>query len=183
MYAIFTARKLMLTNRVNQINYKLMLLSQKQQDLATYAANVADGIITPEEAANSSATMYQRQNIFMAQNSGNAYNQASLAAQNYVAQYNAINASTNNAYSNTIDPTGTTSSIDMTALTSAYYQQAMEQAAKSEQSKIQAIENEIDQQVASLETQLKAAQAELESVEKAEDSAIKAAAPQYSGGS
>ncbi len=182
MYALFTARKLMLTNRVNQINYKLMQLAQKQQDLATYAANISDGIITPEEAANSSASIYQRQSLFMTQNSTNAYQQANMAAQNYVAQYNAVNGSTNGAYANSIDTTGTTSSINVAALTNGYYQQAMEAAARNEQTKIQAIEKEIDTQRLSLETQLKAAQAELENVEKAEDSAIKSSAPDYSGG-
>ena len=181
MYAIFTMRKLMLTNRVNQLNFKLMQLAQKTQDLASYSANISDGIITPEEAANSPASLFNRQSAYMTSTMPNALNQANLATQTYMAQYNAMNQSSNGQLMNTIDSTGTTSTINEAALRSSYFQQAMEAAAKNEQKKIQAIEKEMDQQRLTLETQLQAAQAELKSVEEAEGKAIEASAPKYSG--
>ena len=183
MYAIFTARKLMLTSRINQINLKLMQISQKQQDLAAYSSNIADGMITPEEAANSPASLFQRQNAYMNTTVSNAWNQSNAATQQYLAQYNAMNGGTNGQVSKTIDPTGTTSNVNQSMLQSAYFQQAMKAAAQNESKKVSALDNELDEQRLSLETQLKAAQAELENVEKAEDNGIKQSAPKYSGAS
>ncbi len=181
MYAIFTMRKLMLTNRINQINFKLMQLSQKTQDLAAYGANISDGIITPEEAANSPASLFKRQSLYMTTTMNNSMNQASMATQNYMMQYNAMNQASGGQVANTIDPTGTTSIPNQALLMSSYFKQAMEAAARNEQKKIQVLENEIDQQRLKLETQLKAAMAELETVEKAEEQGIKSSAPKYSG--
>ena len=182
MYAIYTMRKLMLTNRINTLNYKLMQISQKTQDLAAYAANISDGIITPEEAANSPASLFKRQSLYMTTTVQNAMNQANLATQTYMNQYNAMNQASGGTVANTIDPTGTTSVPNQALLTNAYFKQAMDAAAKNEEKKIQVLEKELDQQRLSIETQLKAAQAELEQVEKAEDQGIKASAPKYLAG-
>lgn len=182
MYAIFTMRKLMLTNRINALNYKLMQISQKTQDLATYSANISDGIISPEEAANSPASLFNRQNAYMRMTTPNALNQANIATQQYLMQYNALNAGSNGAVAKTIDPSGTTSTPNQSLLRSSFFQQAMEAAAKSEAAKVNALEKELDQQRLTLETQLKAAQAELDEVNKAEDAGIKSSAPKYSGG-
>lgn len=182
MYAIFTMRKLMLANRVNTLNLKLMQLSQKTQDLAKYSGNIADGIITPEEAANSPASLFGRQATYMQMTMPNALNQASLATQQYMTQYNNLNASSNGAVAKSIDPSGATSVPNQNMLMNSFYQQAMEAAAKNEEKKIAAIEKEIDQQRLSIETQLKAAQAELDEVTKDEEGAIKSSTPKYSGG-
>ncbi|MDD3237614.1 MAG: hypothetical protein PHV37_05895 [Candidatus Gastranaerophilales bacterium] len=181
MYAIFTMRKLMLTNRVNNLNAKLMEISQKTQDLANYAANISDGVITPEEAANSSASLFQRQSNYMSTTFNNSMAQANQATQAYTAQYNALNQQSNGSLANTIDPSGTTSSLNTSALYQSYLKQAMQAAGNSEQKKIEAIEKELDQQRLKLETQLNAAQAELTKVEEAETKAIEKSAPKYSG--
>ncbi len=182
MYAIYTMRKLMLTNRVNLLNAKLMEISQKTQDLAAYAANISDGFITPEEAANSPASLFQRQNLYMSASIQNSMNQANLATQTYMMQYNAMNQGTGGQVANAYDSTGTTSIPNQSLLMQSYFKQAMEAAAKNEQKKIEVIERELDQQRLKIETQLKAAESELEGVEKAEDQGIKAAAPKYLAG-
>ena len=43
-YAIFTARKLMLTNRVNQLQMRIMQLSQQQQTLSDNAGRLERAI-------------------------------------------------------------------------------------------------------------------------------------------
>ena len=58
MYAIFTMRKLQLTQRINNLQFKLMQISQKLQDLSVYAGNVADGVISPSEFLNSPASIF-----------------------------------------------------------------------------------------------------------------------------
>lgn len=178
MYAIYTMRKLMLTNRINTLNAKLMEISQKTQDLAAYGANISDGFITPEEAANSPASLFKRQSLYMTTTVQNAWNQASVATQTYLT----MNQGTNAMVGNTIDPTGTTTNPNQALLNQAYFKQAMEAAAKNEEKKIEVIEKELDQQRLKIETQLKAAEAELEGVEKAEDQGIKASAPKYLAG-
>lgn len=182
MYAIYTMRKLMLTNRVNTLNMKLMQISQKTQDLAAYAANIADGIITPEEAANSPASIFNRQSAYMRVTTPNALTQANMATQQYMMQYNALNAGSNGAVANTIDPSGATSTPNPTMLMSSFYKQAMDAAAQNEQKRIDALEKELDQQRLSIQTQLTAAQTELDEVTKSEEGAIKASTPHYNGG-
>lgn len=175
MYAVFTMRKLMLTNRINQLNFKLMEIAQKNQDLAVYSANIADGVITPEEAANSPASLFQRQSIYSNYTTQNAYYSAGEATNLTMSQYNAQAQANANA-------ANTQAGVDPNALFSSYYKQALEAAAKNEDRKIAVLENELDQQRLKIETQLKAAQAELEQVESNEDKAIKSSAPKYVGG-
>lgn len=181
MYAIFTMRKLMLTNRVNQLNLKLMQIAQKTQDLANYAANISDGIITPEEAANSPASMFQRQNTYMGTTMQNSLFQANQATQAYMNQYNAMNQASNGQLANSIDPSGATSTPNVNMLTNSFFKQAMEAAAKNEEKRIAALEKELDQQRLKIDTQLQAAQAELTKVEEAESKAIEKSAPKYNG--
>lgn len=180
MYAIFTMRKMLLTSRINALNTKLMQLSQKTQDLATYAANIADGVITPEEAANSPASIFQRQSSYMNMSIPNALNDANFKTQQYMMQYGGLNTMSNGQLVNGIDPTGTTSIPNQAALNNSFYKQAMQEAANIESKRIEAIEKELDQQKLKIDTQLKEAQAELESVEKAEEAGIKSSAPKYS---
>lgn len=163
MYAMFTARKLMLTSRINSLNLKLMLLAQKEMDLSTYGANIADGAISAEEFANSPSSIFNRQMLYSQTTSMNAGAQAS----NEMNLYLSTNANT---------------SVDQNALYQSYYQEALKEAAQVENKRIAVIENQIDQQRLQIETQLKAAQAELDSVEKAEDNGIKASAPKYGQG-
>lgn len=100
-YVLFTARKLMLTSRLNNLNLQEMLLSQQQMDLANQQLAIQLG--------------------------GGG---------------------------------GDTSKLEQ----------------------ISTQENIIDMKMKALETQIKAIQAELESVEKAEDKGIKDAAPKYGQG-
>lgn len=134
-YALFTARKLNLTTRVNQLNAQLMSISQQQMDLAN------------QQSAYESAYSLR---------SATAYSQL---ASDYAA--------------------GT---IDEKAFEAGKAQQSVFSTQSDAQ--IQALaskQNALDIQRESLETQLNAAQSDLESVEKAEGDAIKNATPGYVG--
>lgn len=151
-YALFTARKLSLTSRVNQMNAQLMKISQQQMNLANE--------ISKKEQANNlalSSKNNQALSVFQSAVSGldasgdsNVYNKAFTEAQN---AYNSALSQ------NTVDSTMSDADIDA----------------------LRDQDNMLDLQRESLETQLTAAQEELNAVKKAEGEAIKNATPTYVG--
>ena len=70
-YAIFTARKLMLTNRVNQLSMRILQLSQQQQTLA-------------DNAARMERAMAATRNLFST--IGNAFQMGMTMQQNILSQ-------------------------------------------------------------------------------------------------
>ena len=58
-YAIFTARKLMLTNRINQMNFRLMQLSQQQQTLSDLSAQMERSIAARRNLFSNITNMFQ----------------------------------------------------------------------------------------------------------------------------
>ena len=81
MYAIFTMRKLHLTQRINDLQFKLMQISQKFTDLSVYAGNVADGVISPSEFLNSPASIFGVNMNFFNNSVPKALFEASQASQ------------------------------------------------------------------------------------------------------
>ena len=180
MYAIFTMRKLQLTQRINQIQYRLMQLSQRKMDLAVYAGNVADGIISPGEFMNSPASIFGVNLNFFNNSVPKALFEASRASQVYNMNIANMNMASNGQYGMAVDPSNPNSVYaNQFFVFNAFFKQALDAAGKAEAAKIKKLETEIEDQKLMLETQLKAAQAELDKVEKAEDDGIKKSAPQY----
>lgn len=169
MYAIFSMRKMELTSRINQIQYKLMELSQKLTDIALFGANVQDGVITPDEFINSPAGLFGPMLIFGKQAMGQAVPQADFQMKLY-KEYQAkmLNSGT----------TGQMMPSDQ-FMYNGFLRQSLESVAKGMQKRIAAEENKIQMQKTRLETQLKAAQAELQSCEGAEQQGLKQATPKY----
>lgn len=62
---IFAYRKLDIQTRKNDLNYRLMTLTRKLEDLQQYAANIADGSISMSDMMNTPGSMFQRQAMFM----------------------------------------------------------------------------------------------------------------------
>lgn len=167
-YAIFTARKLMLQNRLNQANYRLMVLAQQQQDLTQQAANLEmqNGI---KSALNS---------VFASNIAQDAYNQLATAAQGKEVtilgtKYKIDSESSVSSISSAVN-----AKLDGIRTLNA----AGEAASKANLQGVQAIGNQIDLEMKKLDTQVKEITAEMEQVEKAEETAIKASAPKYGGG-
>lgn len=130
-YAVFTARKIMITNKINTLNFKAMMLSFQQQNIQQQSAD--------------------------AQRMYNAYSYWGNQA---------MNSLNNMGYGN--------SSNYFAQQLSDYQYPMMNQLAY-----LNFIESDIEAQQKAIETQLKALNAELESIEKAEDQAIKRSAPKY----
>ena len=168
-YAIFTARKLMLTNRINQLSARRMQLSQQQQTLS-------------DQRSQLERAMAARKNIF-----SNIANMVQMGMQQ------AVNAQMKSMYDNvssggqiTMDPS------QLSALLAGanamnhplmgmvnFMQQNDQIIADNNFRQIKEQESQIELQAKSIETQLKAAQAELQEVEKQEDANIKASAPKF----
>lgn len=144
-YALFFARKLELTARVNQMNAQLMAVSNEQ-------FNLTNQISAKQNAAN------------MRMASANA-----AAAANYAS-----------AVSNSTDQNAI--STARAAYDSAIAQNSVfGTTSDAEISGLQAKVDALDLSRKTLETQLNAAQNELQSVEKAEESAIKNSTAKYVG--
>lgn len=61
----------------------------------------------------------------------------------------------------------------------SFFRQALDAAGKAQQAQIKKMETEIQNEKLQIETQLKAAEAEMEGVTKAEEQGIKESAPKY----
>lgn len=180
MYAIFTMRKLQLLQRINQIQYQLMQLSQRQQDLAVFAGNVADGIISPSEFMNSPASIFGANMNFFNNSVPKSLFEASRASQAYNMNIMNMNAASNGQYGMAVDPSNPNSVYaNQFFVFNAFFKQALDAAGKAEAAKIKRLETDIENKTKMLDTQLKAAQAELKSAEEAEQKGIESATPKY----
>ena len=170
MYAMFTVRKLALTSRINQIQYQLMLLSQRLTDLGMFGANIQDGYVSPEEMLQLPGSLFAAN----MQYNQNAFAQAAPFAQMAFSNFAMKQQQMMQQGLITQDQLP-----DFFMARRAIYQQVLEERAKGELKKISVEENRISMEKLRMETQLKAATAELEQVEKAEEQGIKNSAPKY----
>ncbi len=159
-YAIFAARKIMLTNRINNLNFRIMCLSQKQQTLSDISGKMQ-------------SYFGQMQMMLGVQNSGfnNPMNQMMLMQQagNMFSGGNGNNNAMGSIFQ----------SFQAQQQQQSMYQMMLSMQAEGMMAPVAAEENQIEQERKRLETQVKAATAELEQVEKAEDDQIKKSAPKY----
>ncbi len=180
MYAIFTMRKLQLTQRINQLQYRQMQLAQRLQDLAVYAGNVADGLITPSEFMNGPASIFGVQLNYLNSSVPKALFEASTASQMYMTNLMNVNAASGGHYAMAVDPSKPSSiNTNQFFIFNAFLKQAMDAAGKAEAAKVKQMETAIQNEKAQIDTQIKAAEAEMDAVQKAEDDGIKKSAPQY----
>ena len=180
MYAIFTMRKLQLTQRINNLQFRLMELSQKLQDLSVYAGNVADGIITPGEFMSSPASIFGVNMNYFNNSVPQALYDASRATQIYNANIMNMNAASGGQYGMLVDPSNPRSiQANQFFIFNSFFKQALDAAGKAEAAKVKRLETDITNQKLMIETQLKAAETELDKVEEQESKGIERTAPKY----
>lgn len=173
-------RKLQLTQRINQLQYRQMELAQRLQDLAVYAGNVADGVISPSEFMSSPASIFGAQMNFFNNSVPKSLFEAARSSQIYNANIMNMNAASNGQYGMAVDPTNPGSIFaNQYFIFNAFFKQALDAAGKAEAAKVKRLETDIQNQKLQIDTQLKAAEAELKSVEEAEQKGIEASAPKY----
>lgn len=180
MYAIFTMRKLQLTQRINSLQYRLMQISQKLQDLSVYAGNVADGVISPSEFMNSPASIFGVNMNFLNNSVPKALYQASMSTQIYTNNIMNLNQASGGQYAYALDPSNPNSIYNNQFFVfNSFFKQALDAAGKAEAAKVKRLETDLQNEKLMIDTQLKAAEKELESVEKAEEKGIERSTPKY----
>ena len=140
-YALFTARKLSLNSRVNNLNAKLMSISNQRFALTQQIEAQQRAQNMREAATQLQACQAYAQAVKDGMSTEEASNQKEIAK----------------------------------------YQSVFDTASDTQLWELQQKDSLLDVQQKSIETQLKAAQQELEAVEKTEESAIKNATAKYCG--
>ena len=155
-YAVFAARKIMLTNRINNLNFRIMCLSQQQQSLSDISGRMQQffGNLTMGLSNQMQSGMNSQMQGFMT-------GLQTMGGQN-ASIFQNIGGFANNYYNQM-----QMQQYQLSAMQQAILQPVAEQ------------ENQIELERKRLETQVSAAQKELESVEKAEEKAIERSAPKF----
>lgn len=180
MYAIFTMRKLQLTQRINNLQYRLTQISQKLQDLSVYAGNVADGIISPSEFMNSPASIFGVNMNFFNNSVPKALYQASVSSNMYMQNMQNMQMASGGQYGMAVDPNNVNAlQQNQFFVFNSFFKQALDAAGKAEAAKVKRFETDLENEKLMIDTQLKAAEKELESVEKAEEKGIERSTPKY----
>lgn len=156
-YAIFAARKLMLTSRISNLNFRIMCLSQKQQSLADQSSMMQQMI-----GSSMGGSMFGNMFGNMFGMGGNMFGMGNMYGNmGYIG--NMFNMLKNNQ--------------DFQKYLAI--SQEMQAYGRANLYAVNQQEKQIEMQMKRLETQLSAATKELEKVEQAEDKQIERSAPKY----
>ena len=156
-FLIFAFRKLSLKRQINDKNFRLMMLSNDQQKITANISTVQQAMST-------------------AQNTINAFTSNSI--MKVQQQYLNSDGTPKAGLDNTIYP-AMNAQLQAIQYKSNNVNSIFDQVNKVQLTQLNAIDTQISQQMASLESQLKPLNNELQNVEKAEDEAAKQIAPKF----
>ena len=169
---VFADRKSQILRQKNDLNYRLMKLNQKLEDLQQYASNIADGSVSMSDMMNTPASMFGRTMMYMTyshngalQNAQQQMQQMMMMPQVQAQMQQMQDPNQQMMYQNWIFDN--------------LYKQQREQFGKVEQKLLNEQEKEIQQEKAKLETQLKMLEAEFDSTKQGEDKAASSWKPEY----
>ncbi len=176
-WVVNTIRMQALKTREQDMNWKLLQISQRLIDLGNYGASIGDGMISDSEASSMPAAFQNRTLGFMY----NSMQNAVPSANNKLDEYMALRNDMGPIYSNGANGNGTfgdgMTDAQWSEMCDSIYQgflkTELEEYSKQETEKIHVEEKKIQQEKLQLETQLKAIQAEYEGISKAVDNDIK----------
>lgn len=171
---IFALRKQELIRHKSQVEYRLLELSQKLQDLQNYASAVGSGPISLNSLMNVPPSLFGRMTSYMAMS-----NQVAMAKTQY--QFNTM-MSMPGAQQNLQAQSGGNAQVlqyQENMMKNQMYQNSMQDASKQEQQLLNAQEERITSEKTKLEEQAKMIDAEMEGLDKGEESAIKQDIPKY----
>lgn len=158
-------RKMQLKKEVSNLQFEDTQISNQIQNLANYANNIADGVITCSEMASCPSSLFGTQLDFMTNSASVAYQSAQTKANAYIQQLNQTNNATGNQYgytANNINNSGT----DATTIFNEIYKEELKEYAQQMQEFINNYEQELEQEKERIETQLTAKQAEMQAYEQ-----------------
>ena len=160
-------RKQCLKTSINELTSKQLKISQEISELQRVASNLEDGILTANEIANTPSNYYGTQMDFVEFASQAAYESATTKADAYIQQLQTTGTTTGNQYQyaagNTIQPA---------VIFNEIYKQELKELAKQKIEQIDAEEQELEQEKLTIESQLKAAEAEYQSISSSLDNSI-----------
>ena len=169
---VFAYRKIQILRQKNDLNYRLMKLNQKLEDLQQYASNIADGSVSRSDMMNTPASMFGRTMMYMTyshngalQNAQQQMQQMMMMPQVQAQMQQMQDPNQQMMYQNWIFDN--------------LYKQQREQFGKVEQKLLNEQEKEIQQEKAKLETQLKMLEAEFDSTKQGEEKAASSWKPEY----
>lgn len=162
------------------MQYRLTQITQKLQDLSVYAGNVADGIISPSEFMNSPASIFGVNMNFFNNSVPKALYQASVSSNMYMQNMQNMQMASGGQYGMAVDPNNVNAlQQNQFFVFNSFFKQALDAAGKAEAAKVKRFETDLQNEKLMIDTQLKAAEKELESVEKAEEKGIERSTPKY----
>ncbi len=170
-WVIQALRKQELKTRINQLTSKQLKISREISDLQRYASNIQDGVLTTNEIANTPSRFFGTQMDFFERSSGAAYESATVKTDAYLQQLQMTGLNTGNQYQQTIGYT-----VQPAIIFNEIYKQDLKEVAQQELDKIDAEEKELEEEKLVIETQLKAAEAEYQSIDQSVDQSIQSSA-------
>lgn len=172
-WVMLSLRKATLKSRVSDLEAKLVNISQRIQDMQSYASSIADGSVSYSEMANAPSSLFGTHLEYMQNASGVAYQSAQIKTNAYLQQMNMIQQNTQGQYQLAIDPTGAQADVQPYLIFNEIYKQEMKEYAKQISEKLNGEEKELQTEKTRIEAQIKAAEAEYDSVSKQMDTNIK----------
>lgn len=168
-YALFANRKIFYTNLVYSLQTKLDNIMQQKQSLLNFSANIADGMVTPEEMASDPTNF-------------NNYSEYLVGADAYVETADDEGgAGTSRANILAFAAEKNNSEEYLVSIAELLNTSVNEKYAQQYNKKLEAIENQLDIQQQKIQSQLTVAENQLQAVEDNEGKAIEKATPKYNG--
>lgn len=173
---VFAYRKYEMIRQKNELNYRLVALTRKLNELQQYAANIGDGTLSMSDMLNVPSSMFNRSMAFMAYSHNGALRGAQMNMQMMSPQIN-MQIQQMQQMSQNQDPNAVT--MYQNYIFQNLYKQELEKYQKHEQKLLNQQEQEIQQEKARIEAQLRMIEAEYESTVQAEKQSAQFWKPEY----
>lgn len=160
----------------NELNYRIVALTRKLNELQQYAANIGDGTLSMTDMLNVPASMFNRTMAFMMYSHNGALRGAQMNMQMMSPQIN-MQIQQMQQMSQNQDPNA--AAMYQNYIFQNLYKQELEKYQKHEQKLLNQQEQEIQQEKARLEAQLRMVEAEYESTVQAEKQSAQFWKPEY----
>lgn len=164
-WIMMSMRKMQLKKELSDLTANEVKISQKIQDLAKYANNIADGTITFNEAASCPSGMFGTQLDFMANSSQAAYQSAQVKTNAYMQQLAQTNSMTGNQYGYAMG-TADNTAYDQATIFNEIYKEELKEYAQQMQDTVNEYEEQLEAEKEQIETQIQAKEAELQAYDK-----------------
>ncbi len=173
---VFAYRKYEMIRQKNELNYRIVALTRKLNELQQYAANIGDGTLSMTDMLNVPASMFNRTMAFMMYSHNGALRGAQMNMQMMSPQIN-MQIQQMQQMSQNQDPNA--AAMYQNYIFQNLYKQELEKYQKHEQKLLNQQEQEIQQEKARLEAQLRMIDAEYESTVQAEKQSAQFWKPEY----